>query len=118
LLTDPTGSRRFICIEVTGTIDTNKAIDYEQLYAQAMYELDHGERYWFDQSEEQIMTRSNREFEQVSLEEQLFYRYFRPAKEKENGEWLSTGGDFGRYKEKQCHTVVKQAGKCVRASSP
>ena len=88
-LTDPTGSRRFICIEVTGTIDTNKAIDYEQLYAQAMYELDHGERYWFDQSEEQIMTRSNREFEQVSLEEQLFYRYFRPAKEKEDGEWLS-----------------------------
>lgn len=54
-----------------------------------MYELDHGERYWFDQSEEQIMTRSNREFEQVSLEEQLFYRYFRPTKEKENGEWLS-----------------------------
>ena len=45
-----TGSRRFICIEVTGTIDTNKAIDYEQLYAQAMYELDHGERYWFDQA--------------------------------------------------------------------
>ena len=89
LLTDPTGSRRFICIEVTGTIDTNKAIDYEQLYVQAMYELDHGERYWFDQSEEQIMTKSNREFEQVSLEEQLFYRYFRPAKEKENGEWLS-----------------------------
>lgn len=89
LLTDPTGSRRFICIEVTGTIDTNKAIDYEQLYAQAMYELDHGERYWFDQSEEQIMTKSNREFEQVSLEEQLFYRYFRPAKEKEDGEWLS-----------------------------
>ena len=89
LLTDPTGSRRFICIEVTGTIDTNKAIDYEQLYAQAMYELDRGERYWFDQSEEQIMTRSNREFEQVSLEEQLFYRYFRPAKEKEDGEWLS-----------------------------
>lgn len=39
--------------------------------------------------EEQIMTRSNREFEQVSLEEQLFYRYFRPAKEKEDGEWLS-----------------------------
>ena len=34
-------------------------------------------------------TRRNREFEQVSLEEQLFYRYFRPAKEKEDGEWLS-----------------------------
>lgn len=89
LLTDPTGSRRFICIEVQGTIDTNRAIDYEQLYAQAMYELDHGERYWFDREEEQLMTESNREFEQVSLEEQLFYRYFRPATEKEDGEWLS-----------------------------
>ncbi len=89
LLTDPTGSRRFICIEVQGTIDTNRAIDYEQLYAQAMYELDHGERYWFDRKEEQLMTESNREFEQVSLEEQLFYRYFRPAKEKEDGAWLS-----------------------------
>ena len=89
LLTDPTGSRRFICIEVQGTIDTNRAIDYEQLYAQAMYEPDHGERYWFDRKEEQLMTESNREFEQVSLEEQLFYRYFRPAKEEEDGEWLS-----------------------------
>ena len=29
LLTDPSGSRRFICIEVTGVIDTNRPIDYE-----------------------------------------------------------------------------------------
>ena len=55
LLTDPSGSRRFICIEVTGVIDTNRPIDYEQLYAQAMYELEHGERYWFDQEDEKIM---------------------------------------------------------------
>lgn len=89
LLTDPSGSRRFICIEVTDTIDNAQAIDYEQLYAQAMYELDHGERYWFDQAEERMMTENNREFEQQSIEEQLFYRYFRPAKGKEKGEWLS-----------------------------
>ena len=55
LLTDTSGSRRFICIEVTGVIDTNRPIDYEQLYAQAMYELEHGERYWFDQEDEKIM---------------------------------------------------------------
>ncbi len=89
LLTDPSGSRRFICIEVTGMIDTMHPIDYEQLYAQAMYELDHGERYWFDHNDERIMTENNREFEQVPAEEQLFYRYFRPAEEKEEGEWLS-----------------------------
>lgn len=89
LLTDPSGSRRFICIEVTGVIDTKQAIDYEQLYAQAMYEVEHGERYWFDASEEKVMTENNREFEQTPLEEQLFYRYFRAAKEDETGEWLS-----------------------------
>lgn len=78
LLTDPSGSRRFICIEVTGVIDTNRPIDYEQLYAQAMYELEHGERYWFDQEEEKIMVENNREFEQVPPEEQLFFRYSVP----------------------------------------
>ena len=88
LLTDPSGSRRFICIEVTGVIDTNRPIDYEQLYAQAMYELEHGERYWFDQEEEKIMVENNREFEQVPPEEQLFFRYFRAA-QPEEGEWLS-----------------------------
>ena len=46
LLTDPTGSRRFICIEVTDPIDTNVTIDYRQLYAQAMHLLYKNERYW------------------------------------------------------------------------
>jgi predicted P-loop ATPase len=55
LLTDPSGSRRFICIEVTGNIDTTQPIDYEQLYAQAIHEIYHGERYWFDSEDEQIM---------------------------------------------------------------
>ena len=89
LLTDPSGSRRFICIEVTGSIDTSQPINYDQLYAQAIHELNHGERYWFDQEEERIMMENNREFEQSSPEEQLFYRFFRPAKEQEEGEWLS-----------------------------
>lgn len=98
LLTDPSGSRRFICIEVTGVIDTNRPIDYNQLYAQAMYELDHGKRYWFDQQDEQIMTESNRDFEQISPEEQLFYRYFRAVANEEEGEWLSPAEILDRMK--------------------
>lgn len=75
---------------MTGVIDTNRPIDYEQLYAQAMYELEHGERYWFDQEDEKIMMENNREFEQVPPEEQLFFRYFRAAQPDE-GEWLVSG---------------------------
>lgn len=89
LLTDPSGSRRFICIEVTGQIDTNTPIDYQQLYAQAMHELYHGERYWFDETDEAILTEANREFEQVPAVEQLFHQYFRAADPDEEGKWMS-----------------------------
>lgn len=68
-----------MCVEVTGTIDTARPIDYEQLYAQAMYEICHGERYWFDDKDEAILAQGNREFEQTPPAIQLFYRYFKVA---------------------------------------
>ena len=49
LLTDTSGSRRYIGVEVTGVIDVVRPVDYEQLYAQAMAALYHNERYWFDE---------------------------------------------------------------------
>lgn len=89
LLTDPTGSRRFICIEVTAPIRTNLTINYKQLYAQAMDALRHGERYWLNDEDEAILRQTNREFEQTSPLEQLFHCYFRPAEPEEEGEWLT-----------------------------
>ena len=88
LLTDTSGSRRFIGVEVTGVIDVVRPIDYEQLYAQAMAALRSNERYWFDEKEEAIMTEANREFEQSPAIEQLFQVYYRAAEEEEEGEWL------------------------------
>lgn len=99
LLTDPTGSRRFICIEVIDVIDTSRSINHNQLYAQALEELMNGERYWFDQEEERLIAESNREFEQVTPEEQLFYHFFQPAKENESGEWLSPAEILGEMKK-------------------
>mgnify|MGYP002699614747 FL=1 len=90
--------RDSICIEVTEAIDTNRPIDYNQLYAQAMHELDHGERYWFDQSDERIMTENNHDFEQIPPEEQLFYHYFRVAGNDEEGEWLSSAEILNRLR--------------------
>lgn len=110
LLTDPSGSRRFICIEVTGVIDTSHPINYDQHYAQAMHELEHGERYWFDQTDERIMIEHNREFEQIPPEEQLFYRYFRPAREEEAGEWLSPAEIL---EEIQRHSSIPLSAKRV-----
>ena len=89
LLTDPSGSRRFICIEVTAPIDTNVTINYRQLYAQAMEAIVKGERYWFDDADEAILRETNQEFEQMSPVEQLFHCYFRSPEEGEEGEYLS-----------------------------
>ena len=47
LLTDPTGSRRFVCIEINGNIRPDRSVEYGQLYAQAVAALRAGERYWF-----------------------------------------------------------------------
>lgn len=88
LLTDTSGSRRFVCIEVTAPIDTNMTINYRQLYAQAMRALLKGERYWFDDEDEALLKETNQEFEQISPVEQLFHCYFRLPEEGE-GEFLS-----------------------------
>ena len=90
LLTDPSGSRRFICIEVTAPINTNVTINYEQLYAQAMDAIYKGERYWLNEEDERILKQTNREFEQTSPLEQLFHCYLRPAEEGETSEWMTS----------------------------
>ena len=109
LLTDPSGSRRFICIEVKDTIDTARPIDYQQLYAQAMYEIYHGERYWFDDKDEAILTQANWEFEQTSPAIQLFYHYFKAAKEDGEGEYLSPV-EILDYLQKRA-TITLSSGK-------
>ena len=53
-LTDPTGSRRYICIQIPEGqyIDNAGEVDYDQLYAQAVYELKVTKTpYWFTNDE-------------------------------------------------------------------
>ena len=88
LLTDPTGSRRYICIEINGNINYNHPVEYPQLYAQAIAALRNGERYWFTKEEETDTTINNTQFQQLPLEEQLFHQYFRAATDDEEGEYL------------------------------
>ena len=63
-LTDPTGSRRFICV-YTEEIDNTGHINYDQLYAQLYAELQQGRRYWFDDDENQRIIEQNQAFQQV-----------------------------------------------------
>ena len=75
LLTDETGSRRFLCIEVEKPIDCSP-IDYLQLYAQLKFELESGKRYWLSKEEELEIQEHNRAFYRHSPEEEAFYKVF------------------------------------------
>lgn len=63
-LTDPTGSRRFICV-YADEIDNLGNINYDQLYAQLYAELQEGHRYWFDDEENQRIIEQNADFQQI-----------------------------------------------------
>lgn len=99
LLDDPTGSRRFLCVEVEHRIDCSD-IDLTQVYAQLKAELKAGERYWFTSDEEQEIQRHNEAFYQVHPEEELFRNHFRAASEGEACEMLSLSDILEVLKEK------------------
>ena len=78
-LSDPTGSRRFFCVNITGTIDNTTPIDYEQLYAQLQAEVKAGERYWLTDEENAELMEHNEQFQQLdSLEEMVRASCFAP----------------------------------------
>jgi predicted P-loop ATPase len=64
-LKDATGSRRYICIQIPDglMIDNTGEIDYDQLYAQVVYELKElGAHYWFDNHEVVRLQQLNLEY--------------------------------------------------------
>ena len=81
-LCDPTGSRRYICCEVEGIIDTDTPVPHQQMYAQAVTELRRGERYWLSREEEAEIERHNQTYRQQSSPEEVLLSYFAPAARK------------------------------------
>ena len=101
VLTDTSGSRRFICVRLTGPIESSEKINHDQLYAQAMHEIKRGERYWFEGPEEAILSETNKEFQVQVPAEQLFLQFFRAAESTEKGEKLLAVEILGRLQEKK-----------------
>ena len=79
-LTDPTGSRRFICI-YADEIDNTGLIPYDQIYAQLVQELSKGRRYWFEEEENERIMRQNEDFQQVFNLEKMIKLTFLPPEE-------------------------------------
>ncbi len=100
LLTDPSGSRRFLCVDIDKKIDCSP-IDHLQLYAQLKTELVNGERYWFTNEEEAEIMTNNAPYRKRGMEEDLFYQCFRLPEKGEEGQLLSATEIYSYMKEKQ-----------------
>lgn len=98
LLTDPTGSRRFICVLVEYPIDC-EGIDYAQLYAQLKAEILTGEHYWFTKEEETELQQSNMTFYRQGPVEDVLRSCYRAAEKGEGCELLSSADIFQRLKK-------------------
>lgn len=109
ILADPSGSRRFIGIELNGPIRTNVHIDHDQLYAQILDALDDNEPYWFDQEQTDLIMESNRQFQRMSPVEQYFHECFEIPMGEEEGEYMTSAAIFDVVKQK--------AGSSLRLST-
>ena len=85
-LTDATGSRRYICLTIPDgqLIDNAGEIDYDQLYAQVLYELRELKApYWFNNDEVRRIQEMNQEFMEQKDMAEIIAACFRKPKADE-----------------------------------
>ena len=88
-LTDPSGSRRFLCVSIDGDIDFETPVDHSQLYAQLMYEIRHGERYWLSKDEERALMEHNLAYQRLNGLGEMLMSLIAKPRSVEDGEWIS-----------------------------
>ena len=100
ILSDPSGNRRFLGVELTGPIDVSQLPNYEQLYAQALAALQAGEKTYFDAEQTKLIMASNRKFEVISPVDQYFNLYFDLTDDVKQGEYLTAAEIFQELKSR------------------
>ena len=98
ILSDPSGNRRFLGVELTGPIDVSQLPNYEQLYAQALSALQAGEKTYFDAEQTKLIMASNRKFEVISPVDQYFNLYYDLTDDAKLGEYLTAAEIFQELK--------------------
>ena len=100
VFSDPSGCRRFIAVTLTGPIRLPDHIDYEQLYAQAVAELDSGRRYWFDEADTQAIMDNNQHYQQRTPAEALFLDCFSIPKDLPKGVYMTAASIFSLLRQR------------------
>ena len=106
ILSDPSGNRRFIGVELTGPIDVSVRPNYQQLFAQALSALRNGEKSYFDAQQVKLIMKSNSQFEIIQPIDQYFLLYFELIDNEKEGDYL-TAAEIFDYLKKQIGSSLK-----------
>ena len=87
-LTDPSGSRRFICVSINGDIDFETPVEHAQLYAQLMYEIHYGERYWLTKEQERALMEHNLQYQRLNGLGEMLMSVVQKPRPDEEGCWM------------------------------
>ena len=115
-LTDATGSRRYICLEIPKGmfIDNTDEIDYEQLYAQVLYELREQEApFWFNNDEVARIQQLNQGYMEQKDILEIIKVCFRKPEEGEIVKSMNTSELLGIIQDKY-PTIPDDLGTRVR----
>ena len=119
-LKDESGSRRYLVIEVNDVIDTDtqgdKQIDYAQLYAQIVYEIEHGEEYAFTGERERQIVEANTDYYEMPNVISLFEDMFRKPQGGDEVLLLSPTEVLERIRDQKKVNVVTQANATLIGS--
>ena len=105
VLTDPTGSRRFVCVEVNAPIDCSP-IDHAQLFAQLRSEVLSGAPCYLDRVTTEALERSNAPFRVFSPLAERFARFYRLPTTDAPGEWHTVTELYDRFR-RRCPAAVR-----------
>ena len=88
-LTDPSGSRRFLCVLIDGDIDFETPVQHDQIFAQLMHEIHHGERYWLTKEEERALMEHNLQYQRLNGLGEMLMAVIQKPRHDEEGQWIS-----------------------------
>lgn len=100
VLSDPSGSRRFICVNLTAPIHTDYKPNYEALYGQAYKMVINREmEWWFSAEEVKEIMNHNRQYQLTPPAVQYFNEYYQPALDETEGKWLSPTAIYDQLRQ-------------------
>lgn len=100
VLSDPSGSRRFICVSLTAPVNTDYKPNYEALYGQAYKMVMNREMdWWFSAEEVKEIMAHNRQYQVTPAAIQYFNEYFLPAVDETDGKWLSPTAIYDQLRQ-------------------